>query len=542
MADSESPVQFGDFAILERIGAGGMGIVFKARQLSLGRDVALKILGPALSDPNAIARLKREAQAAGKLKHPNIAAVYFVGQDRSSCFIAMEYVAGASLKQVIDYLKSATDPTSSIDSAITTVRHVQQPTPARFDALDVDTYVVSDNNTFAPAEVDVSAAAAQRVQTRQHIERCCEIVSVLALALEHAHQAGVIHRDIKPGNLMLGLDGTPHIIDFGLARFTQDETLTQSGQLIGTPVYMSPEEVTGRLEADCRTDVYSLGLVLYELLTLQCPFRGPTRDSILRKVVTKQIPPVTSLNRQVSMPLESVIHRATAKDPDDRYQTAQEFAEDLQRAMSGRAVIARPYRFAHDYSEIDARRPVRVTVVAFIFFSMGTLYLLSGIAGFYEYLSASYQDLMRTQSTLGPVPLGYATLLYCIACVAWSYYVAYVLMSGHRWCRYAVLATCIALLNVLGAGFAISRLISARGRFDVEAVVFGLSLPGYIGCTWLVFTKPVTQWLRIAQQIRSDVAGITPFYKDKTIWVGLAAFTNLVCTVALQYAIRWMSW
>jgi serine/threonine protein kinase len=147
------------------------------------------------------------------------------------------------------------------------------------------------------------------------------------------------------------------LIDFGLARFYEDVTLTNTGALVGTPMYMSPEQVTGRIELDHRTDIYSLGLVLYEMLTLGRPFSSPTRESMLRQIVTKAMIPLSWKNRAVPRDLESVVHKATAKDPDDRYQSALAFAEDLRCVLSRGSIAARPYRYKLDGRDIAAERP-----------------------------------------------------------------------------------------------------------------------------------------------------------------------------------------
>jgi serine/threonine protein kinase len=160
--------------------------------------------------------------------------------------------------------------------------------------------------------------------------------------------------------------GKPHLIDFGLARFFEDVTLTNTGALVGTPMYMSPEQVSGRVELDHRTDIYSLGLVLYELLILQRPIAGPTREGVLRQVVTKALPPLSWRNRDVPRDLESVVHKATAKDPDDRYQSALAFAADLGNVLGNKPVAAKFYRYGFDEKDIAAERPREVIYFSFL--------------------------------------------------------------------------------------------------------------------------------------------------------------------------------
>jgi serine/threonine protein kinase len=306
-----APVQIGDFLIERPLGAGGMGIVYLARQLSLDRLVALKILGNSLTDPIDKARFQREAQAAAKLRHPNIATVFFIGQDHQHCYMAIEYINGVTLREVIRRTARTTKVGSSMNDFTQEASSGLSSTLERFDlpATTVD-FDQSVKNAYADT---LTLQAKELITTKEHVSRCCDITREAALALSYAHQQGVIHRDVKPENLMLDQDGHVHIIDFGVARFLEDTTLTYTGQLIGTPLYMSPEQITGRLELDSRTDIYSLGMVLYELLTLLPPVTAPTREGVLRSIMVKPLPPVSWKNAAVSSELEGVIHKALAK-------------------------------------------------------------------------------------------------------------------------------------------------------------------------------------------------------------------------------------
>jgi serine/threonine protein kinase len=201
-----------------------------------------------------------------------------------------------------------------------------------------------------------------------YIRRCCELVRNVALALSHAHQRGVIHRDIKPENILLDKDGCVHLIDFGLARFFEDVTVTKTGALVGTPMYMSPEQVTGRLNVDNRTDIYSLGIIFYELLTLRRPYAATTREGLFRQIVTKPAPPVSWKNRAVSRDIESIVHKAIAKDPDDRYPTVDSMLDDITAVFNGTPVKAPPYLYKFNNQEVLLSRPRAVTGVALYFF------------------------------------------------------------------------------------------------------------------------------------------------------------------------------
>jgi serine/threonine protein kinase len=271
--DLETDVQIGDFRILRRLGAGGMGVVYQARQVSLDRLVALKVLGSRLTRPQDITRFRREAQAAAKLHHPGIAGIYFIGQDDKLCYMAMEYIDGLALSDLIDRLRQARHPQPSLDACVR-----ETTTEQRVGAIRFDDPGVTVEHEPAPAGhqlTSLTPEVAGVIAAPAHIRRCCEVIREAALALGYAHGQGVVHRDIKPGNLMLDRQGQVHVIDFGVARFFEDATVTQTGQLVGTPMYMSPEQVTGRLAADRRSDLYALGLVLYELLTLRPPRSWP---------------------------------------------------------------------------------------------------------------------------------------------------------------------------------------------------------------------------------------------------------------------------
>ena len=334
----EANIEIGDFRIEKRIGAGGMGIVYLARQLSLDRLVALKVLGTALTDPDAIARFRRETQAAAKLHHPNIATVYFVGQDHDLCFMAIEYIAGVTLRELMDRLAASLNPVRDIDALVGEESPGERAGAiVRFDLLGETVDEVPPIPPDATEPV-LKPTAAQLIASKDYLRRCCAIIRDAALALEYAHKQGVIHRDIKPANIMLYRVGQVHLIDFGIARFFEDMTVTHTGQLVGTPMYMSPEQVTGRLTLDLRTDVYSLGLVLYETLTLRPPITAPTREDLFRRIITKTMPPASWINESIPSEIESIIHKAISKDPDERYTSTAEFAADLQCALDHKPI------------------------------------------------------------------------------------------------------------------------------------------------------------------------------------------------------------
>ncbi len=280
--------RLGDYDLYDEIAHGGMGVVYRARQRRLGRTVAVKVLrGGALAEPEARLRFRREAESAGRLQHPGVVAVHDVGEDQGVCWFSMDYVPGEDLAQ-----------------------RVQQ----------------------RPLEAMAAAACVQQV----------------AEAIHHAHLHGVLHRDLKPSNILMGLDDQPRVTDFGIARHLGDTAsggrmaaLTHSGQTLGSPSYASPEQAL-RGTATVRSDVYGLGAVLYHTLTGRAPFVGPTLDSILLQLREADPVALRRLNPTVPRDLETICLKCLEKQPDQRYATAAEVAEDLRRFGAGETLLARP--------------------------------------------------------------------------------------------------------------------------------------------------------------------------------------------------------
>ncbi len=433
----ESGVRIGDFEIERRLGAGGMGIVYQARQVSLNRRVALKVLGPALTQGSGLARFQREAQAVARLKHPGIATLYFIGQDADLCFHVMELVDGIPLRRVIDRLAETQEAQSGPDTVVAVEMTTQQIAPVvRFDQPTTDEVMVAP----APAKDSLSEPAKQMRRTPPYVRRCCEIVRDAARALAYAHDQGVVHRDVKPENLMLDQKGQVHIIDFGVARFFDDISITNTGQLVGTPLYMSPEQVTGRIKVDHRSDVYSLGLVLYELLTLRRPMDSTSRENLLRNIVTKALPPLCARNPSLPRALEAVVHKATHKDPEERYQTAAELVAELERFLDGKPVSAPAYRYRLDAREIMGNRPGVVVLSAFLCFLVG-----SGI-----FVAIASVGVM-TAALMGSIYWLLLQGLIGLAVFAGTAMLGYGLLTGWSWTRWVVVVLAgVVVLACLG--------------------------------------------------------------------------------------------
>jgi serine/threonine protein kinase len=490
----EADVQVGDFKIVRRLGAGGMGIVYLARQVSLNRLVALKVLGTALTDGSEMARFQREAQAVAKLNHPGIAQVHFIGQDRHVCYLAMEYVDGISLREVIRRLAAADDSGRTIDAVLgDRALEEEGAEEVRFDA---PTATYRPEATPVPANVTVeglSQAAKQLLASPAFIGRCCEIVRDAALALAHAHERGVVHRDIKPENILLDRRGKVHLIDFGLARFFDDVTLTNTGALVGTPMYLSPEQVSGRLKIDHRTDIYSLGLTIYELLTLQRPITAPTREGILRQVVTKALPPVSWKNRAVPRDLEGVVHKATAKDPDERYQSVSEFGHDLQLFLDRKPVVATPYRHKFDEREIAAERPNGVLFVAFGFFFLS-------IVSFLFLLLSPFMPRSGNSSNSQPWVAALESSMICLVC----YWIARGLLSGKRAAGWLASLICIlfTLASIIDLIYVVHRNKNSLS-YNILFLLLLFVFPPSAGFFILVRGRS-RQWFRLAERLRHE--------------------------------------
>ncbi len=326
----EPNVQIGDFRIEKRLGTGGMGIVYQAVQVSLNRRVALKVLPPGLTldQEAAVERFHREAQAAAKLHHTNIVAIYAEGEENGTCYYAMEMIEGQSLDQVIDDFRAVKGDKSAPPDFISIEKGGTGEEPDSAEAVRSGT--------------KTAFSLSRGGSLQRHFDTIARLIADVADALAYAHNKGIIHRDVKPSNLMLGKDGRLSLMDFGVARMLEDQGITITGSFIGTPHYMSPEQIRGGGDKpDHRTDIYSLGVTLYELLTLRVPFFGENREQIITQILGKEPLRPRQLDDRIPVDLETICCKAIEKEANRRYQTAGEFAEDLRRYINRYTIRAK---------------------------------------------------------------------------------------------------------------------------------------------------------------------------------------------------------
>jgi len=377
----ESQLPLGDFRIVREIGRGGMGIVYEAIQLSLGRRVALKVLPFVASlDPTRLQRFKNESHAAAQLHHTNIVPVYAVGSQRGVHFYAMQLIEGQSLSSLIRDLRRSRGKVSVefVDESVVggpvpgheaphELHSPADPTAAS-SALPVGT-AVGQGETNLPSSTVLTA---NHPSPMSYFRTVVNLMQRVVAAVEHAHQFGVIHRDLKPANLLLDERGDIWITDFGLAQFHSDVQLTQTGDLLGTLRYMSPEQAAGgRAVIDPRTDIYSLGITLYELLTLEPAFPGHDRHVLIRRMIEDEPVAPRSIDKSIPVELETIVLKAIAKAPAERYATAQQMADDLQRWLDDKPILARrPTLWEHAARWRRRHRSLVRLTIAFLFLAM----------------------------------------------------------------------------------------------------------------------------------------------------------------------------
>ncbi|MFT7619464.1 MAG: serine/threonine protein kinase/Tfp pilus assembly protein PilF [Planctomycetota bacterium] len=355
----------GPYVLHEEIGRGGQGLVYKATDTRLGRTVALKVLtGLGPNAERQINRFRREAEIAARLEHNAICGVHEAGIVNGVPFIAMRYVSGQTLAQAITFSRQTSE------------------TGEKSGFLDLTDVGLGSDTEQEHKSVDTLVDEPATAMAKRQLDSILLVFEKAARALHAAHEAGVIHRDIKPGNIMVTDEGEPVVLDFGLAHDDSEDmpSLTQTGDFFGTPAYMSPEQIAGqRILLDARSDVYSLGVTLYESLVLRRPFDAPTREGLYQAIMTKEAPDPRRLNRSISKDLKIVLECVLEKDRDKRYQSALAFADDLAAVRELRPIAANPIGPVGRIVRWAKRKPVRATFAAALIIGIP---LIAGLSGY----------------------------------------------------------------------------------------------------------------------------------------------------------------
>ena len=404
--------RIGDFEIITELGRGGMGVVYRAQQVSLGREVALKVLAAgAVQTQRAIQRFRHEAQAAARLHHTNIVPVYAQGESDGCCYYAMELIDGRPLHIVIrddPDLGEAENLGHSADAANTAI-DARKPTvdsaAASRAAASRRATVRLDRPAASAAPAGGSQSALARISgsfwrprsAPRRFKRIARLFAEAAEALEHAHQQNILHRDIKPQNLLLGRDDKLHITDFGLARLMDEPGLTMTSEMVGTPAYMSREQITGPSSlVDARTDVYSLGVTLYEALTRQRAFEGQTYEKVIQAVLHDEPRRPRRIDSAIPIDLETICLRAMDKERERRFLSAGAMAADLRRYATDYPIASRRVGPLARASRWVKRNKAKTTAIAAILVAatLGPLLYHTAKANANQHLAQAWNTLL----------------------------------------------------------------------------------------------------------------------------------------------------
>ena len=354
--DSRSPGidRLDDYRIVREIGRGGMGIVFEAVHQSLGRRVAIKVLSSGLlGDQKHLARFKREARAAAKLRHTNIVPVFGVGETSEHHYYVMDYIDGQTLGQIIDQ-KHSTSPAS---------------------AATID---ITESNTQSIHNGAIGVEAKQEADFQDDYSDprwAARIGAAICDAIHYAHTQGVLHRDIKPANLIVDRTGTVWVADFGLAKLAEQQAVTATGDIMGTPQYMPPESFEGTF--DVRSEIYAFGLTLYEMLTRRAAVTGKSPADVIRQATSAVIAKPSSHRPDLPRDLETIVLKCLAHDPNSRYQIAAAVRDDLNRYLANRPIAARRTGLFGRMVRWSRREPIVATLTSATF---GLLLALAGVS------------------------------------------------------------------------------------------------------------------------------------------------------------------
>ena len=390
--DEDMPERLGDYRMLREIGSGGMGVVYEAERESLRAHVALKVLHANYRDEAAYrARFRNEARSAARLHHTNIVQVFDSGEHEGILFYVMQYIPGQGLDRVIRDVRRLRErgsaaPTGA-EGAPPTLAEALHTGHYRDGSVTPDDSGLSSTRTMTPPSAPPHPARAEGLEAcsrgcdsltganlpRYHRE-VARIGAEVADALGYAHGRGVLHRDIKPSNLLLDDSGTAWVTDFGLAKFEGSENLTEAGDLIGTLRYMAPERFEGGSDARC--DIYALGVTMYEMLALRPAFEDSDRARLVRRILQHEPTPLRKLDLRISVDLSTVVHKAMARDPADRFDSAAEMAAELRRVIANQPIRSRRIPVLEQYWRWCRRNPLVASLNASIAIILTTASLL----------------------------------------------------------------------------------------------------------------------------------------------------------------------
>jgi serine/threonine protein kinase/tetratricopeptide (TPR) repeat protein len=364
---SDHPAEFGEYRILGEIGRGGMGVVYEAVQASLNRPVALKVL-PKASTTNTVMkqRFLREARTAAALHHSHIVPVHGVGEHDGACYFVMQKIDGIALDRIIHHLKNSTRTAPS--TAHGRMNDSTMPPDAQPKKLD------SARSHPRPMTVQQLVHHWETMTLATRCREAARIGAAIADALSYAHEQGVLHRDVKPGNILIDHQQQPWLNDFGLAQVNDANDLTATGQVVGTLRYLPPERLKGVSSAV--GDIYSLGITLYELIALQNPFPSTDQAQLVRQISTTEPPTLLRLNPAIPIDLNTIVMKCLEKEPDKRYASAGSLATDLQRYLHDEAISARSPSLLYRLSKLARRHRGAVIAAALIL-----LTLIAGVIG-----------------------------------------------------------------------------------------------------------------------------------------------------------------
>jgi serine/threonine protein kinase len=363
--------RLGEFELIREVGRGGMGIVYEAHQTSLNRRVAIKVLPEAFAlDRTRLQRFIVEAQAAAAVVHPHIVPVYAIGEDRGVPYYVMRLVDGSPLDVVANRVSTRTLSQHG-NSTVPQSPTARKAPAGQQGSGDTDPQLLNHSMTEQLLDLSLSNREA-------YFRAIACLGSQVGRALDHAHQCGVVHRDVKPANLMLDRDGHIWVTDFGLAHFAANPTVSKEGTAIGTLRYMSPEQAAGdRRRLDHRTDIYSLAVTLYELLTGHPAFPAQSPPALLHQIATREPVKPRIIDDSIPRDLETILLKAMQKEVGDRYTTAGEFSDDLDRFLEGKPIAARRPWAWDRAMKWTSRHPGRIAAAMF---SLMVVIVASGVA------------------------------------------------------------------------------------------------------------------------------------------------------------------